>query len=119
MTEKELKARTRKFAIEALNLIDQLPNRKSAHIIGNQLGRSASSVAANYRAACRARSHSEFIAKIGIVEEEADESCFWIGIIPETNNSNRERIELLLTEAQELTAIFTAASKTAKANRLK
>jgi four helix bundle protein len=72
MTEKELKIRTRKFAIEVLNFIDHLPNRKSGHIIGNQLGRCASSVAANYRATCRARSHAEFVAKMGIVEEEAD-----------------------------------------------
>ena len=68
MTEKELKIRTRKFAIDILNLVDELPNRRSAHIIGNQLGRSASSVAANYRATCRARSHAEFISKISIVD---------------------------------------------------
>lgn len=76
MTEKELKIRTRQFAISVLNFVDELPNRRSAHIIGNQLGRSSSSVAANYRAACRARSHAEFVAKIGLVEEEADESSF-------------------------------------------
>jgi four helix bundle protein len=73
MTEKELKIRTRKFAIDILNFVDKFPNRRSGNIIGNQLGRSASSVAANYRAACRGRSHAEFLAKIGIVEEEADD----------------------------------------------
>jgi four helix bundle protein len=83
------------------------------------LGRSASSVAANYRAACRARSHAEFISKIGIVEEEADESCFWLDIIPETKNIQIEKVQPLLSEARELTAIFTAASKTAKSNRSK
>jgi len=119
MTEKELKIRTRKFAVEVLNFIDLLPNRKSANIISNQLGRSASSVAANYRAACRARSHNEFIAKIGIVEEEADESTFWLDIIPETNNADRIAVDPLLKEARELTAIFTAASKTAKSNKNK
>ena len=117
MTEKELKIRTRKFAIEVLNFIDLLPNRKSANIISNQLGRSASSVAANYRAACRARSHNEFISKIGIVEEEADESTFWLDIIPETNNADKIIVDPLLKEARELTAIFTAASKTAKSNK--
>ena len=89
MTEKELKQRTKKFAVEILNLVDRLPNRRSANIIGNQLGRSASSIAANYRAACRARSHAEFISKIGIVEEEADESTFWLDLIPATKNSTK------------------------------
>ena len=117
MTEKELKIRTRNFAVEILNFIDLLPNRKSANIISNQLGRSASSVAANYRAVCRARSHNEFISKIGIVVEEADESTFWLDIIPETNNADRITVDPLLKEARELTAIFTAASKTAKSNK--
>ena len=117
MTEKELKQRTRKFAVEILNFVDKLPNRRSANIIGNQLVRCASSVASNYRAACRARSHAEFISKIGIVEE-ADESTFWLDVIPETKNSTVELITPLLTEARELTAIFTAASKTAKQNKV-
>jgi four helix bundle protein len=117
MTEKELKIRTRKFAVEILNLVDRLPNRRSTNIIGNQLGRSASSIASNYRTACRARSHAEFISKIGMVEEEADESTFWLDIIPDTKSSTVESITPLLIEARELTAIFTAASKTAKKNR--
>jgi four helix bundle protein len=119
MTEKELKIRTRKFAIDILNFVDKLPNKKSANIIGNQLGRSASSVAANYRAACRGRSHAEFVAKIGVVEEEADESVFWLDITPETKNATTEEVLPLLNEARELTAIFTAASKTAKQNKNK
>ena len=117
MTEKELKIRTRKFAVEVFNFVDKLPNRRSGNIIGNQLGRSASSVAANYRAACRGRSHAEFLAKIGLVEEEADESTFWLDIIPDTKNASIEEVEPLLKEARELTAIFTAASKTAKQNK--
>ena len=119
MTEKELKIRTRRFAVNILNFVDQLPNRRSSNIISNQLGRSASSVAANYRAACRARSHAEFISKIGIVEEEADETSFWLDIISETNNASKEKVDPLLTEARELTAIFTASNKTAKSNRSK
>jgi four helix bundle protein len=97
--------------------VNELPNRRSANIIGNQLGRSASSVASHYRAACRARSHAEFISKIGIVEEEADESTFWLDILPDTKNSTVKLTIPLLSEARELTAIFTAASKTAKQNR--
>ncbi|HEY6506080.1 MAG TPA: four helix bundle protein [Chitinophagaceae bacterium] len=96
MTEKDLKIRTRKFAVDILNFVDQLPNRRSANIIGNQLGRSASSVAANYRAACRGRSHAEFVAKMGVVEEEADESTFWLDIIPDTKNAEIEIVEPLL-----------------------
>ena len=119
VTERELKLRTRKFAVEILNFVDSLPNRKSAVIIANQLGRSASSVAANYRAACRARSHAEFISKIGIVEEEADESTLWLDIIVDTKNATQLVVEPLLKEARELTAIFTATSKTAKQNHLK
>jgi four helix bundle protein len=119
MTEKELKLRTRKFSVDILNFVDELPNRRSANIIGNQLGRCASSVAANYRAACRGRSHAEFVAKIGVVEEEADESTFWLDIIPDTENSSKEVIAPLLNEARELTAIFTAACKTAKQNKSK
>src|SRR6187549_1306255 len=111
MTEKELKIRTRKFAVDILNFTDKLPNRRSANIIGNQLGRSASSVAANYRAACRGRSHAEFVAKIGIVEEEADETTFWLDIIPDTKNATPEEVTILLKEARKLTAIFTAANK--------
>jgi four helix bundle protein len=117
MNEKELKIRTRKFAVDVFNFVDKLPNRKSAHIIGNQLGRSASSIAANYRAACRGRSNAEFIAKPGIVEEESDETTFWLDILTDTNNATVDQVRLLLKEARELTAIFTASNKTAKQNR--
>src|ERR1700739_4992170 len=106
--EQLLKIRTKKFAVEVFKLIDRFPSRKSANIIANQLGRSASSIAANYRAACRARSHNEFIAKIGIVEEEADESIFWLEVAKETNNLQEQVADNFLKEARELTAIFTA-----------
>ena len=119
MTEKELKLRTWKFAVAILKLVDGLPNRRSAVIIGGQLGRCGPAVAANYRATCRGRSHKEFTARMGVVEEEADESTFWLGIIPETNNADRIAVDPLLKEARELTAIFTAASKTAKSNKNK
>jgi four helix bundle protein len=119
MTEIELKTRTRKFAIDILNFTDALPNRKSANIISNQLGRCATSVAANFKAVCKAGSHNEFIAKIGLVEEEADESTFWLDILPDTKNSERIVVDPLHKEARELTAIFTAANKTAKSNKSK
>jgi len=118
MTEKDLKIRTRKFATDVLNFVDKMPNRRSSNIISGQLGRCASSVAANYRAACRGRSHAEFIAKLGIVEEEADESTFWLDIISSTKNGLQEEVDPLLKEARELTAIFTASSKTAKQNKV-
>jgi len=114
MIEKELKLRTRRFALEALNLVDRLPNTRSANIIGDQLGKSASSIASNYRAACRARTHAEFLSKIGIVEEGADESSFWLDIMLDTEDSSVELVIPLLKEARELTAVFTAACRTAR-----
>ncbi len=78
MNQDELKQRTKQFALRAIHLVDALPNSIVAHSIGNQFLRSASSVAANYRSACRARSKAEFISKLGIVLEESDESEFWL-----------------------------------------
>ena len=116
MTERELKLRTWKFAVDILKLVDGLPTRRSANIIGGQLGRCGTAVAANYRAACRGRSHKEFTAKMGVVEEEADESTFWISLLLASGNATKEEINPLLNESRELTAIFTASSKTAKKN---
>ena len=92
MTERELKLRTWKFAVDILKLVDRLPNRRSAVIVGGQLGRCGTAVAANYRAACRARSHKEFTAKIGVVEEEADESTFWISLLSASGNCTKKSI---------------------------
>ena len=117
MTEKELKLRSKLFTVNVLKLVDELPYSRSVTIIANQLGRSASSVAANYRAACRARSHAEFISRIAIVEEEADESCFWLNVLAEILNTHSQKTLPLLAEARQLTAIFTASGKTAKSNR--
>jgi four helix bundle protein len=82
--------------------------------IGGQLIRSGTSVAANYRAACRARSHAEFIAKLGTVEEEADETLFWLELAVDSKLVSVDRVRTLLKEADELTAIFVASLKTAK-----
>ena len=119
MDERELKLRTWKFAVDILKLVDRLPNRRSANIVGGQLGRCGTAVAANYRATCRGRSHKEFTARIGVVEEEADESTFWLSLLPASGNCTKEEIDPLLKESRELTAIFTASSKTAKRNKAK
>jgi len=91
-----------------------LPRPEKARIIGRQALRSATSVAANYRAACRARSKSEFVAKMGLVVEEADETVFWIELLVESGTVRPEQINLVLKEANELLAIFAASQRTAK-----
>jgi four helix bundle protein len=117
MNKSELKSRTKKFALRIIKLVDELPNTKAGHTIGNQIIRSGTSIAANYRAACRARSSAEFISKLAIVEEESDETLFWLELIVESNLVKEEHLKELIKEADELIAIFTAAGKTAKANK--
>ena len=114
MNEEDLKKRTKQFALRVIRLVEALPRTRTAQVIGNQLLRSATSVAANYRAACRARSQADFIHKLGIVEEEADESLFWLELVVETNLMLAARVQDLIQEADELTAIFVASRKTAK-----
>ena len=115
MNKFELIERTKKFAIHVFKLIDKLPKTQSAKVISYQLLKSASSVAANYRAACRAKSKADFIYKLKIVEEEADESLFWltfskdIGIV-----SGDAELDILIKESNELVAIFTQSLKTLK-----
>ena len=108
-----LKDRTFRFAESIINLVRTLPNTAEARRIGGQLFDAATSVAANYRAACKARSHPEFVAKIGIVVEEADESGFWLELLVRTEIVNSSAVEQHRAEASELTAIFTASHKTA------
>ena len=118
MNAEELKLRTKQFAINIIKFFDSISSdSKSLRIIQNQLIRSATSVAANYRAACRSRSKSEFISKIKIVEEESDESQFWIELLIESGIVRKEKIEFLLIEATHLTKIFSASAKTAKTNK--
>jgi four helix bundle protein len=119
MNENELKTRTKQFALRVLKLVDALPNTLTGRAIGNQLVRSGTSVGANYRAACRGRSKPEFIAKIGTVAEEADESAFWMELIIEGEILQEHLVAPLLKEAEELTAIFTASAHTAKTNKQK
>lgn len=117
MTTAELKARTKEFALRVIRLVDALPNTVKRRAITNQIMRRATSIAANYRAPCRARSRAEFIAKIGVVEEEADETAFWLELIIDSNIRGKTQIEPLLKEASELVAIMAASRKSAIGNR--
>ena len=114
MTPKELKDRTKRFAADVVRLSRELPTTLDGRTIGGQLIRCGTSVAANYRASCRARSRPEFIAKLGTVEEEADETLFWLELAIDTRLVSVDRAKALLKEADELTAIFVASVKTAK-----
>lgn len=111
----ELKDRTKKFAVRIVRMFKALPRSAEAYIIGKQILRSGTSVAANYRAACRARSKAEFIAKIGIVAEEADETVFSLELLIETNIVKAEKLADLMDEAKQISAIFTASQNTARA----
>ena len=113
MDKRELQNRTRRFALRVLKLVDALPNTAAGRAISSQLVRSATSVGANYRAACRARSRAEFVAKLGTVLEESDESLYWLELIRDAKLVSEHKISLLLTEADELTAILVAGRKSA------
>jgi len=110
----ELKRRTKAFAIRIVKLYRSLPKSEEARIMGRQILRAGTSVAANYRAVCRARSKAEFISKIGVVVEEADETVFWLEMLVETNIVPGKKMTELLKEANELLAIFAASQRTAK-----
>lgn len=114
MNKEELKARTKQFALRILNLADTLPNTAIGKLIKGQIIRCGTSVASNYRASCRARSHADFIAKLGIVEEEADESAFWMEVIIDRKLLQKELVEPLLNEAYDLVAIMVSSKKTAR-----
>lgn len=117
MNAEEMKARTKAFALRAIKLVNALPRTSLARVLGSQLLRSATSVAANYRAACKARSRAEFIAKLGHVEEEADECQFWIEMLGDAGVMAPSRLSLLLQEAREITAIVAASRKSAMRNK--
>ncbi len=114
MTPEELKARAKAFALKIIALVGTLPRNQVGQVIGNQLLRAGTSVGANYRAACRAQSHPTFQAKLAIVEEEADETLYWLELLADSGVVKAERLRDLLKEADELLAIFTASRKTAK-----
>ena len=112
MTETEMKRRTKAFALRVLALIDALPEKRSSRVVANQLGRSGTSVGANYRAVCRAKSTADMVNKLTIVEEEADESAFWLELVADHELLSPSRVDALRVEAGELTAIMVASRKT-------
>jgi four helix bundle protein len=111
-----MKVRTKAFALRAIRLFRALPRTEEARVIGRQLLRSATSVAANYRASCRARSKTEFAAKLGVVVEEADETVFWIELLGDAEIVPAHRLEELKKEADELVAIFFSARRSVLAS---
>ncbi|MFN0107269.1 MAG: four helix bundle protein [Blastocatellia bacterium] len=117
MTTQELKNRTKAFALRVIRLVEKLPSGRTADVISKQLVRSATSVAANYRASCRAKSNADFIAKMGIVEEEADESAFWMEVICESGLMKKELVEELLDEANQIVAIVVSSVNTARGHK--
>ena len=114
MDKVQLQNRTKNFALRVFRMVEKLPKSKGVEVIIYQLIKASTSVAANYRAACRAKSKADFINKLKIVEEESDESLFWLEFIADLNLMDFKLLENLLKEANELVAIFTAAIKTSK-----
>ena len=114
MKNEDLKLRTKQFALRVIRLSGAMPRTIAGDVLARQIVRSATSVAANYRSACRAKSRADFIAKMGIVEEEADESGFWLELIAEAELLAAVKTEALLREANELTAIAVASIRTAR-----
>jgi four helix bundle protein len=115
--QEELRNRTKQFAYRVIRLYKTLPEKTLPQVLGKQALRAGTSVGANYRAVCRARSKAEFIARVGVVAEEADESVFWLEALADHNVVAKTKLINLIREAQELTAIFTAAQTTARGNR--
>ena len=114
MAKDDLKERTEQFSLRVMNLVENLPQGKSMSVISNQILRSATSVGANYRSARRAKSKRDFINKLKIVEEEADETLYWLRLIQRSGKIKPEKLQELVNEATELLAIFVASIKTAK-----
>ena len=119
MEAKELKQRCKQFSLRVISMARALPDDKVGRPIANQLIRSGTSVAANYSAACLARSRADFVSKVGIAVEEADESALWMELIMEENIPPAEKVSPLWQEASELTSIFCASIKTARRNSQK
>lgn len=110
----EMKKRTKQFALRIVRVFRSLPKSEEARIIGRQLLRSGTSVGANYRSVCRARSKPDFVSKIGVVVEETDETVFWLELLVEAEIVKKGQLDLLMKEANELLAIFAAAQITAR-----
>jgi four helix bundle protein len=117
MKSEEMKARTRAFALRIIRLAESLPNTPTANVIRNQMLRCGPSVGANYRAACRAKSRPDFVSKMGTVEEEADETIYWMELLIDAEIVKRARIAVLLDEADQILSIVISSIKTAKGIR--
>ena len=117
MEPKDLKQRTKKFALRIIRLVESLPRGKITDVIGKQLLRSGTSVGANYRSACRAKSTADFISKMGTVEEEADESIYWMELLIESGLISKDEVGELLDEADQIVAITVSSIKTARARK--
>ena len=117
MDKDGFKRRTKKFALDVIRLAKGLPPSYGGQVLGRQLLRSGTSVGANYRAACRAKSVTDFIAKMGIVEEEADECIYWMELLGETQLAQPEKLQSLMTKADKIVAITAASIRTAKKNK--
>jgi len=117
MNAEAMKARTKKFTLRCLRLAESLPNSPGGRMVAWQLVRCGGSVGANYRAACRALSKAEFIAKLGIVEEESDESAFWMEVLMEAQMQTIRRVQPLAQEAQEILKIIVASIQTARSRK--
>ena len=114
MTREEMKSRTKAYANRVVKLCAALPNNWIARILGQQLLRSGTSVGANYRAVCRAKSNADFINKLRVVEEECDESLFWMELLVDNNLIRASRLAELMKEADEILAIVVSSAKTAR-----
>lgn len=117
MTKSELLNRTKQLALRVIRLVESLPKNKTSNVIGGQLLRSETSVGANYRAACRAKSTADFINKLAIVEEEADESIYWLELLVESSQIKANLVTNLISEFNEIVSIVVSAIKTSKSKR--
>ena len=117
MDKEELKLRTKQFALRVIRLVEALPRGKTADVLGRQLLRAGTSVGANYRADCRAKSTADFIAKMGIVQEETDESVYWMELLVEAGITKAELLEALMKEGNEILAITVASIVTARKSK--
>ncbi|MBI4670989.1 MAG: four helix bundle protein [Chloroflexi bacterium] len=118
MNQQQLEQRTKQYALRVIRATEALPNTRTGNVIANQLLRCGTSVGANYRSACRARSRPDFISKVGIAIEEADESQYWMELIVEAGMFPEARMQDLMKESDEIIAILTASSQTAKRNQI-
>ena len=116
MTRDEMKRRTAAFALMVIRFVEQLPKTRTADVLGRQLLRCGTSVGSNYRAACRARSRAEFLSKLGIVEEEADETLYWLEMLVQSGSATQEVAAPLLDEADQILAIIVATIVSTRQN---